>query len=425
MLLRRLTLADFRNFRSAPAGSAEARGGGGQVGERVEFGPRFTVLWGHNGAGKTNVLEALYLVSTLRSFRSSRLDALLRRGCDHARVEVQAFDPELDINTGLEVRIDRGARSTRRSARLDGKLIRSAVDFYGQIQAVLFTPEDLGILRGGPGGRRQFLDRVVFARDRSHIADVQAYDKLLRSRNRVLKDEDMAPAERGRLLETYDHGLAEVGARLWTRRAETVALLRGSFAASFAQIHDRGVEASGSGDFESGLRYASRLDREHRSAEGREDPEQGRTAADRHVRLSEALRSHRRRDEAARRTTVGPHLDDLEVTLDGELASDFASQGQARALVLAFKIAELRAARERGVEGRGGARGAAPLLLLDDVSSELDPARSARLFEALAAEVGQCVLTTTAARHIELGPSVDRRDLEVRDGRILAAHASR
>jgi DNA replication and repair protein RecF len=111
-----------------------------------------------------------------------------------------------------------------------------------------------------------------------------------------------------------------------------------------------------------------------------------------------------------RRTSVGPHLDDLEVTLDGTVAGDFASQGQARALVLAFKIAELRAARERG--------GEAPLLLLDDVSSELDPVRSARLFEALAAEVGQCVLTTTAAHHIQLDPSVDRLDLEISDGRI-------
>ena len=99
------------------------------------------------------------------------------------------------------------------------------------------------------------------------------------------------------------------------------------------------------------------------------------------------------------------------MTLDGTPAADFASQGQSRALILAFKIAELRAARERA--------GQAPLLLLDDVSSELDPIRSAKLFEALAAEVGQCVLTTTAARHIELGPTIERRDLELRDGVIV------
>jgi DNA replication and repair protein RecF len=393
--LRTLTLADFRNF--SRSGSRAA----GDAGQVVEFGRRFTVLWGHNGAGKTNVLEALYLVSTLRSFRTSDLKAMLRRGCDHARVEVEAFDAELGLTTRLEVRIDRGARSTRRSARLDGKLIRSAAEFYGRIQAVLFTPEDLGILRGSPGGRRQFLDRVLFARERAHIADVQAYDKLLRSRNRVLKaePEDMPAAERARLLDTYDHGLAETGARIWRRRVELVASLREPFAAAFSQIHDR--ETLQSGSFASGLRYLSKI----AETEGQK--------LDHAELLAAALREHRRRDEAARRTTAGPHLDDLEVTLDGTPAGDFASQGQARALVLAFKIAELRAARERS--------GRPPLLLLDDVSSELDPTRSARLFEALAAEVGQCVLTTTAAHHIELGAGVDRRDLELRDGRIMPA----
>ena len=399
MLLGQLTLADFRNFKAEQAG---------QAGQVVEFGPRFTVLWGHNGAGKTNILEALYLVSTLRSFRTADLKAMLRRDCEHARVEVEAFDDELGLTTRLEVRIDRVGRLTRRSARLDGKLVRSAVDFYGRIQAVLFTPEDLGILRGSPSGRRQFLDRVVFARERAHIGDVQAYDKLLRSRNRVLKTEpqELRADERARLLDTYDHGLAEVGARIWTRRVELVEQLRGPFAAAFAQIHDR--EALASGSFASGLRYLSRV--QLAESAGPESPEARRGT------LAAALLEHRRRDEAARRTTVGPHLDDLEVTLDGSSAGDFASQGQARALVLAFKIAELRAARERS--------GRAPLLLLDDVSSELDPARSAKLFEALAAEVGQCVLTTTAAHHIQLGAGVDRLDLELRDGVVVGGRRS-
>ena len=402
MRLKQLTLADFRNFRFDPASS--------QVGQQLEFGQRFTVLWGHNGAGKTNILEALYLLSTLRSFRTSDLKAMLRRGCDHARVEIEAFDAELGLTRKLEVRIDRGARSTRRSARLDGKLVRSAVDFYGHVRAVLFTPEDLGILRGSPGGRRQFIDRVLFARERAHIADVQAYEKLLRSRNRVLKTEpeDLPRAERTRLLDTYDQSLSTVGARLWSRRASLVEELREPFSDSFRQIHAQDELASGS--FESGLRYRSQVEG-HAGPVPVDAPVSARERS-----LAEVLRSQRGRDEAARRTTVGPHLDDLEVTLDGSAAGDFASQGQSRALILAFKIAELRAARE--LTGR------APLLLLDDVSSELDPIRSARLFEALAQEVGQCVLTTTAARHIELGQDIERRDVELRDGQIVGVSGS-
>ena len=111
-------------------------------------------------------------------------------------------------------------------------------------------------------------------------------------------------------------------------------------------------------------------------------------------------------------TSVGPHRDDLSCQLDGEPVAHYASQGQTRALILAFKIAELREAR--------ALRGVAPLLLLDDVSSELDPARNARLFTTLEREVGQCVLTTTAADFIHLAPGIPRRDISLRMGEILA-----
>ncbi|MFV8751108.1 DNA replication/repair protein RecF [Nannocystaceae bacterium ST9] len=382
MQLERLSLADFRNFASATPPIT------------LEFGERFTILHGHNGAGKTNILEAIYLVSTLRSFRTTELGALLRRGCEHARVEIQAFDTSVDLTGKLEVRLDRSARAIRRTARIDGKLVRSAAEFYGRIQAILFTPEDLAVLRGSPSARRQFVDRVVFARERGHIGDVQTYEKLLRSRNRVLKT-DFAPIEVERMLDAYDHQLAEVGARIWTRRTTLIAELHQPFAQAFAQIHDREQDPA---LLSAELRYASRL-----------DPSASVPVAERRAALVEALLGQRKRDLLAGRTTVGPHLDDLQVTLDGTRAGEFASQGQTRALVLAFKIAELRAARERS--------GRAPLLLLDDVSSELDPLRTARLFEVLAAEVGQCVLTTTTPGYLELG-AASRRELEVRDGQL-------
>lgn len=384
MQLERLSLADFRNFAADPPSA-------------LEFHPRFTVLHGQNGAGKTNILEAIYLVSTLRSFRTTELGAMLRRGCEHARVEVQAFDDVAKLSSKLEVRLDRHARAVRRTMRIDGKAVRGAADFYGRIQAILFTPEDLAILRGAPSARRQFLDRVLFARERGHIGDVQVYEKLLRSRNRVLKT-DFAPIECDRMLDTYDHQLAEVGARIWTRRASLVAELHEPFTRAFAQIHDRDDDRA---LLAAELAYVSRL-----------DPSESVAAHERRSALTEALASQRKRDLLAGRTSVGPHLDDLQVTLDGARAGEFASQGQTRALVLAFKIAELRAARERS--------GRAPLLLLDDVSSELDPIRTARLFEVLAAEVGQCVLTTTTPRYLDLGPA-SRSEIEVRDGSLIAA----
>lgn len=399
MELQRLRLVDYRNIAAAD----------------VSLDAQFTVLWGHNGAGKTNVLEAIYLVSTLRSFRTTDNATLVRRDAPGTRVELWAHDPVAGLTSNLAVRLERTARSTRRTATLDGKTIRAARDFYGRVQAVLFTPEDLGVLRGSPSTRRQFMDRVLFARERAHISDVQDYEKLLRSRNRVLKAEphEMSAAERHRLLDTYDLGLAEVGARLWSRRVRLLAELGPHFQETFRQIHDR--DGAG-GQLEAALGYQARLARyvdaaglntlaaDVQGASHGAEPEPYQRA------LTEALTMRRDTDLTRRTTSVGPHLDDLEVRLDGELAGDFASQGQSRALVLAFKIAELRAAR--------ALHGAPPLLLLDDVTSELDPQRNAQLFETLRAEVGQCILTTTAPEFIHLGEGANRRDVPVAGGVI-------
>jgi DNA replication and repair protein RecF len=374
--IRRLVLSDFRNFERA----------------EIEFGPRFTVLSGQNGAGKTNVLEALWFLGTLRSFRGSGLPDLVRHGRPGARVELHAHDPALDVPTRLSVTIDRGPRSTRRTARLDDKVIRSAAQFYGHLPAVLFTPEDLSVLRGSPTGRRQFLDRVVFARDRRHLADVIAYEKLVRSRNRLLKGDGPAVSmrERDELIDTYDAGITEHGARMWERRERLIESIVEPFVRAFGQVHGPGIDP--------GLRYAAKLDRDD-----------GETHLD---ALARGLRERRVRDLQRGVTTAGPHRDDLEVTIDGRSAGQFASQGQARALVLAFKIAELRQAAQRS--------GTPPLLLLDDVSSELDPQRNARLFGTLSELGGQCVLTTTAAEFIRLDDATGRVDLRVQAGTIAS-----
>lgn len=411
MHLQKLELVDFRNFEKT----------------QIEFGARFTVLHGHNGAGKSNILEALYLLSTLRSFRGADLKTMLRRDCAAARVELRAHDPRLDVPTRLSVRIDRNSRSTRRSARVDDKLIRSAADFYGRVRAVLFTPEDLAVLRGSPTGRRQFLDRVLFARERAHIGDVQSYEKLLRSRNRVLKELSAAgdlsgTGAGGDLLASYEVGLAAHGAKIWLRRVELVEALRPGFCAAFEQIHGSSLRCS--------LDYRARLDEQapvcpdpdelRSAASGRSEGEvpQPSPHSSFEARLLALLEARRAEDLRRGTTSSGPHRDELAVGLDGAPAADFASQGQTRALILAFKIAELRHARAGGRNQDSDRANQAPLLLLDDVSSELDPGRNAQLFETLAQEVGQCVLTTTDPKFIHLAAHEDRRDLAIVSGRV-------
>ncbi len=383
MILQRVVLTDFRNF----------------VRAELNVGPRFTLLWGHNGAGKTNIIEAIWLVSTLRSFRSSELGVVVRREATNASVELAGYDPRLDLPTSLLVRVQRTTASSRRTTFADGKAVRAAIDFYGRHPAVLFTPEDLGVLRGSPAERRQFLDRMLFSRQRQHLVDVADYEKLLRSRNHVLRDEALGSAERTRLLDTYDAGLAATGARIWTRREQLVHDIRPATLSAFADIHG----ATGAEPHRQGA-HGLEVELVYRAAIGAADPHE------REQSLLEGLSARRQVDTQRGMTTVGPHRDDLVVNLDGAAAANYASQGQSRALVLALKLAELSAAEAQA--------GEPPLLLLDDVSSELDPARSALLYETLSARGSQCIITTTARHHVTLPPSALSTSWRVDQGRL-------
>jgi len=393
VLLQHLTLRDYRNLELA----------------ELDLQAGFTVLWGHNGAGKTNVLEAVYLVSTLRSFRTTDSSALVRWDAPGANVDLKAFDPLLGTSTNLGVRLERRGNGARRTANADGKVIRSAAQFYGRIKAVLFTPEDLAVLRGSPSGRRQFLDRVLFARDRAHITDIQAYEKLVRSRNRVLRDA-IPPTQRADMLSSYEAGLAERGAQIWSRRVALLDDLSEPFGRNFTKIHGRGGSSPESADapsFAATLTYVSKLEEKL----GQAIPAEQRAE----VLLRELL-ARRAEDERRGGTSVGPHRDDLSVELDGQPAGEFASQGQARALVLAFKLSEL--------QSTAALTGAPPILLLDDVSSELDPARSAMLLDTLVSTAGQCILTTTAPDFLTLPRGVDAHLVRVDRGGLTPAASS-
>jgi DNA replication and repair protein RecF len=369
--------------------------------QRLELGEGFTVLWGHNGAGKTNVVEAIYLLATLRSFRTSDLGSLVARDGTHAMVAVHGHDTRLDLPTKLAVSLDRIPSGARRTARADDKVVRSAADFYGRLRAVLFTPEDLAVLRSGPQARRQFLDRMLFARERAHIVDVQAYERVVRSRNTVLRDDSLSATQLADLLATYEHQAADLGARIWTRRERLLADLVVPTLRAFAEIHgvDGPQPAATSGALELTLRYAA----------GSSDPAlheaapEGRTQA-----LLDALRRRRDVDRQRRTTSVGPHRDDVVVELQGRPVAEFASQGQTRAIVLALKLAELTLAQQHA--------GSPPVLLLDDVSSELDPARGALLFASLGALAGQCILTTTSTEFVRLPAGATCRFVGVERG---------
>ncbi len=338
-------------------------------------GPRFNVIHGENGAGKSNLLEAIGYVATLKSFRDARKEDLIARDASSARLVAKLSAQPLPHT--YKITLD---RTRARAVQVDGKRPASLGTYYGTIQLVLFHPGDVELMAGSPEQRRAFLDRVLEQVD-PHYARVRAeYDKALRSRNRLLKAERPDP----RSVTAYDALLASHGARIGKARQKLSAELKPLVEAHFAEITDRALPLE--------IRYVPRHE------------------PDVEV-LERALRDGYPKDLARGFTGVGPHGDDLHAQVATTLAKHHASQGQHRALVLSLKVAELAVLEKR--------TGQLPLLLLDDVSSELDRSRNRRLFGLLARLGGQVFLTTTHPEFILL--DAHRSDFHVDAGEVQKA----
>ena len=346
---------------------------------QLEPRERFNVFVGDNGQGKTNLLEAIYAVAALRSFRTSKLVDMIAFGAPEARIGARVVKDELVRVYELTV-----APAGRR-VLLDNKSARPLSRYFGGFNVVVFTPEDLALPRGAPGERRRFLDRAVFNAKPEYLAAVQDYEKVLKQRNAILKlhgQGAMTPARVEEMLVIYDLQLADHGIAIANARAKLVEEVRIELAQAFSAITH--------GERHATARYVSK------------------TA---HASVDEVLAHHkagRAKDLATQSTQFGPHRDDLAFELDERDAGLFASQGQLRAIMLAWKTAELAVlARTHGDQ---------PILLLDDVSSELDPARNAYLFEHLALQAGQVFITTTHESHVLL--TRDRADYRIKNGQI-------
>ena len=346
---------------------------------QIEPRERFNVFVGDNGQGKTNLLEAIFVVATLRSFRTSKLADLVAFGSDSAKLGARVLRESL--TRVYEVELAPGSRKVR----LDGKTVRPVSRYFGEFNVVVFTPEDLGLPRGAPGDRRRFLDRGVFNLSPSYLSTATDYDKVLRTRNSVLRQagEGRLPGKQvEEMLAVYDEQLATLAVETIAARQRFIERLEPALSSAFAAITRTGLAST--------VRHASKL--AGFDAKG----------------IVEQLRQGRARDLGSGSTQIGPHRDDIVLELDGREAGSFASQGQLRAIMLAWKTAELVIL--------GEAHGDPPILLLDDVSSELDPQRNEFLFEHLANLAGQCFITTTHGSHVLLRR--DRADYRIEAGRI-------
>ncbi|MFC2342197.1 DNA replication/repair protein RecF [Selenomonas sp. F0473] len=336
---------------------------------RLEFDPGVQIFLGANAQGKTNIIEALYYASFGRSHRTNGDAELIRMGDPGGRIDLSFLRHEAAGE--LSFRFERGHRRRILHA---GEPLRQR-ELVGLLPTVLFSPEDLFLVKGAPALRRRYLDAELSQASPAYYGELLRYTHILRQRGAVLKDirERLVPSD---ALEPWDTQLAESAARIVTRRiaaAERLGALSG---------HVQAVLAAG-----------EELTISYEIAHAPEDLSREKDGMAERLELwyNKMLSECRPRDIARAATGVGPHLDDLVLSVGGMNLRGYGSQGQQRTGALALKLAELFYLRE--------SVGEAPVLLLDDVMSELDADRRAALLSFIRSERIQTFITATDAAY--------------------------
>ncbi|HVQ45007.1 MAG TPA: DNA replication/repair protein RecF [Candidatus Saccharimonadia bacterium] len=331
MMLRELELTNFRSYETA----------------RFALHPDVTLVVGPNASGKTNLLEGLYVLASTRSFRAKDRD-LVRHGEDYFRIVGRTEDTEYALGYG-----DGEKKITHDGVK------RTLVGHVGQIQVTLFEPTDLELVAGAPEGRRRYLDFLLSQTDRAYLRTLQQYRRVLKQRNALLDGFDV-----GRIRDQifgWDVKLAELAVEIYGARGRLLAVLAEATPLLYRDIAGESVEVA--------FEYLPSVTGVYEE------------------QFLETLARNLTRDLAAGFTTIGPHREDFKIHFKNNDITRVASRGETRTLVLAMKLAELGYAEER--------TGIRPLLLLDDVFSELDRQRRGYLLNRL--EGYQTLVTTTDA----------------------------
>ena len=324
MILKSIELKNFRNYEDLD----------------LKFDSGTNILFGDNAQGKTNILEAAYVSGTTKSHKGSRDKDMIRFGEDesHIRtiVEKQGKEYQLDIHL---------KKNRSKGIAINKVPIKKASELFGILNMVFFSPEDLNIIKNGPSERRRFLDAEICQLDKIYLSNLTRYNKILMQRNRLLKDMQHQP----QLMETlpvWDMQLVEYGKRLIRRRRQFVEELSEIVTGIHRNISGKREELV--------LRYEPNIDAEF---------------------LEDELNRFREKDRKYAQTSVGPHRDDISFFIRGVDIRKFGSQGQQRTSALSLKLSEIELVRQTIHD--------TPVLLLDDVLSELDSNRQNYLLNSI------------------------------------------
>ena len=347
MHIKELKIQNFRNYEE----------------QKIKFNENINILHGDNAQGKTNILEAIYLTSFGKSFRTTNDKDLIKKGETFTNIEVEY--QKKDRNGKIKINI-----LDKKNIFINGIKIKKLSELLGKINIVIFTPENINIVKNGPEERRRFLNIMISQLRANYVYNLNTYMQTLKQRNNYLKkgnnNEDM--------LDIWDEKLAEHGEKIYLYRKEFIEKIQEKIQEIHKEITDEEIKIQYNSDFTN-----------------KEE-------------LLKKLKEHRKIDLIRGYTTVGTHRDDFKILINGEEVKVFGSQGQNRTSILSLKLAELQVIYED--------IGEYPILLLDDFMSELDEKRISKFLN----NIKNIQVIITCTKNIEIKNS---KALNVISGKII------
>ncbi len=366
MILQKLKLKSYRNL----------------VEIDLTWNDHFNVIYGQNAQGKTNLLESIYLLGHLKSFRGARGQDLIKH------TDETAWVGAVVKKGGVSHKLEIGLQKNGRNPRVDGKTVQKLSHFLGYLRTVLFTPEEMIKIKGFPAGRRALLDRAILQTEPAYLDRVQEYDKILRQRNNLLKKQ----ADKEELIP-WTEALTRTGSRIRHDRQEYLKKFKPLLLKVYKEITDGSETAD--------LNY---------SVDEKSQQEMFDYMADSLERLHS-------RELKLGQTLAGPHRDDLDFQVNERSLRSFGSQGQQRSYLLAFKAAQVMDLEEKFREP--------PILLLDDLASELDSKRQEGFFSFLLNRKGQVFLTSAQQPRLSESVRKTAKFYKVDQGMVTATSPER
>lgn len=324
MYIESLELKNYRNYQNL----------------QLDFDKGTNIFYGDNAQGKTNILESVYLCGTTKSHRGSKDKEIIRFGEEESHIRMMIRKDELSYKIDMHLR-----KNKAKGVAINGLPIKKARELFGIVNLVFFSPEDLNIIKNGPGERRRFMDLELCQLDQIYLTDLAGYNHIVNQRNRLLKDLYMNPSLK-ETLDIWDMQMLQYGTKIINKRKDFVRDLN-------QVIQDIHHNLTG------GIEHLEVVYEPSTEAEDFEN----------------VLKKNRERDIRMKMTSAGPHRDDLSFVVNGIDIRKYGSQGQQRTAALSLKLSEIYLVKEKIKD--------TPILLLDDVLSELDSNRQTYLLDCI------------------------------------------